>query len=47
MKRMSLFEFEDFRWFPGSIRECLTLYIAAMHRMLGTERILAPLLARA
>ncbi|OJT26175.1 hypothetical protein BO221_10175 [Archangium sp. Cb G35] len=47
MKRMSLFEFEDFRWFPGGLRECLTLYIAAMHRVLGTERILAPLLARA
>ncbi|WP_257455867.1 class I SAM-dependent methyltransferase [Archangium lipolyticum] len=47
MKRMSLFEFEDFRWFPGGIRECLTLYIAAMHRVLGTERLLAPLLARA
>ena len=47
MKRMSLFEFEDFHWFPGGLRECMTLYIAAMHRMLGTERILAPLLARA
>jgi hypothetical protein len=47
MERMSLFEFEDFRWFPGSLRECLTLYIAAMHRLLGTERVLAPLLARA
>jgi hypothetical protein len=47
MKRMSLFEFEDFRWFPGVLRECLTLYIAAMHRVLGTERVLAPLLARA
>lgn len=47
MKRLSLFEFEDFRWFPGGLRECLTLYIAAMHRVLGTERVLAPLLARA
>jgi hypothetical protein len=47
MKRMSLFEFEDFRWFPGGLRECLTLYIAAMHRVLGTERVLTPLLARA
>ncbi|HYO56158.1 MAG TPA: hypothetical protein VEU50_25575, partial [Archangium sp.] len=47
MQRMSLFEFEDFRWFPSGLRECLTLYIAAMHRVLGTERVLAPLLARA
>ncbi len=47
MKRMSLFEFEDFRWFPGSIRECLTLYIATMHRVMETHRVLAPLLARA
>lgn len=47
MKRMSLFEFEDFRWFPGNIRECLTLFISAMHRVLETHRVLAPLLARA
>lgn len=47
MKRMSLFEFEDFRWFPNSLRECLTLYIEAMHRLLGTDQLLAPLLARA
>lgn len=47
MKRLSLFEFEDFRWFPAPLRECLTLYISLMHRLLGTHRVLAPLLARA
>jgi hypothetical protein len=47
MKRISLFEFEDFHWFPGGLRECMTLYLAAIHRLLGTERVLAPLLARA
>lgn len=47
MKRMSVFEFEDARWFPSSLRECLTLFISAMHRSLGTHAVLAPLLARA
>lgn len=47
MKRMSLFEFEDFHWFPSSIREGLTLFIAAMHRSLGSDRVFAPLLAKA
>lgn len=47
MKRMQLFEFEDFRWFPSSLRDCLTLYIPVMHKLLGTERELTPLLARA
>lgn len=47
MKRLRLFEFEDFHWFPGSVREGLTGFIATMHRLLGTDRVLAPLLARA
>jgi hypothetical protein len=44
---MQLFEFEDFRWFPGSLRESLTLYISALHRLMRTDRLLVPLLARA
>ncbi|MCX6125932.1 MAG: hypothetical protein NTV34_14460 [Proteobacteria bacterium] len=46
MKRIQLFEFEDFRWFPGVLRECLTNYIVAFHRMLGTPKIIAPLVDR-
>ena len=47
MKRIHLFEFEDFPWFPGWLRECMTLYIVTMHRLLRTDSALAPLLVRA
>lgn len=42
MKRMQLFEFEDYSWCPGFLRECLTSYIVAFHRMLGTPQLMAP-----
>ncbi len=47
MKRIQLFEFEDFAWFPDWLRQCMTLYIVCMHRLLGTHAALAPLLVRA
>lgn len=47
MKRIHLFEFEDFAWFPGFLRECMTRYIVAIHKLLGTAPMLAGLLARA
>jgi len=47
MKRMQLFEFEDLRRFPSGLRDCMTLYIQVIHRLLGTDKLVAPLLARA
>jgi hypothetical protein len=47
MKRKQLFEFEDFSWFPHWLRDCMTHYISAMHRLLGTSKTLAKLVARA
>ncbi|MGD1890971.1 MAG: hypothetical protein ACFB15_10310 [Cyclobacteriaceae bacterium] len=47
MKRKQLFEFEDQAWFPHWIRECMTRYIVAVHRLLGTSKTLAKLVARA
>ena len=47
MKRIHLFEFEDFHWFPNWIRVCMTRYIATMHRLLGTKDQLADLLSKA
>jgi hypothetical protein len=38
MKRMQLFEFEDFRWFPDFLRQCLTNYLVSFHRF--TTRML-------
>lgn len=47
MKRMQLFEFEDFPWFPSVLRQGLTRYLRMMHRLLKTDTLLAPLLAKA
>lgn len=46
MKRIQLFEFEDFAWFPNFLRICLTNYIITVHRMLGSRADLAGLIDR-
>lgn len=46
LKRIHLFEFEDFPWFPDWLRQHMTLYIVAMHRLLGTHGLIAPLIKR-
>jgi hypothetical protein len=45
MKRIHLFEFEDFQWFPNMLRMCMTNYILTMHRLLGSAEDLAKLLS--
>jgi hypothetical protein len=45
MKRIHLFEFEDFQWFPDFLRMCMTNYILTMHRLLGSADDLAELLS--
>lgn len=47
MKRIHLFEFEDFAWFPNWLRVCLTRYLNAMHKMMNTSELLADLLVKA
>ena len=37
MKRIHLFEVEDFNWFPSMLRACMTNMIMVMHRLLGTS----------
>lgn len=44
MKRVHLFEFEDFSWFPAWLRNCITRYLAALHELLDTQAILTPLI---
>lgn len=44
MKRIQLFEFEDFPWFPNFLRICMTHYIIAIHRILGSRGELAALI---
>ncbi len=46
MKRVHLFELEDFSWFPAWIRNCMTRYIAVVHQMIGTREALTPLIRR-
>lgn len=45
MKRIHLFEFEDFSWFPEWLRRCMTRLILVMHHLLGTSEKVADLLA--
>lgn len=45
MKRIHLFEFEDFSWFPEWLRRCMTRLIMVMHRLLGTSDKVAELIA--
>ncbi|MFN1836043.1 hypothetical protein AB2B38_012330 [Balneola sp. MJW-20] len=46
MKRIHLFEFEDFAWFPEWLRRCMTRLILVMHKLLRTNDKLADLLAQ-
>ena len=47
MKRIQLFELEDYPWFPHWLRACLTRLMVVMHQLLGTPADLAALLTRA
>lgn len=38
MKRIHLFELEDFRWFPNPFRKSMTRTINVMHKLIKTER---------
>lgn len=46
MKRIQLFEFEDYKWFPSWLRTCMTNLIMVLHRMMGLSEVLAYLIAR-
>ncbi len=47
MKRIHLFEFEDFHWFPGWLRECMTQYIIAVHKLINSSQDLIKLINKA
>jgi hypothetical protein len=47
MKRIQLFELEDYPWFPHWLRACLTRLMVVMHQLLGTPADVASLLTRA
>lgn len=47
MKRIHIFEFEDFPWFPKWLRDPMTRYLVSFHRLVGTGEVVASLLDRA
>lgn len=47
MKRIHLFEIEDFAWFPRWLRDPMTRYLVSFHRMIGSAGDVAGLLDRA
>ena len=47
MRRIHLFEIEDYAWFPASLRDCLTRMLLVVHRLLKTTEHLTPLVQRA
>ena len=41
MKRIQLFEFADFSWFPSTIRSSMTKLIVVLQKMMGTPQVIA------
>ena len=44
MKRIQLFEFEDFSWFPKIFRTSMTHLIVVFHKMTGTPAVIGSLI---
>ncbi len=44
MKRLTLFEFEDFDWLPNVVRTGITNLIVVFHKMMGTSDVIANLI---
>lgn len=47
MKRIQLFEFEDFDWLPKTIRTGVTNLIVVLHKLMGTNEVLTNLIQTA
>ena len=46
MKRVQLFEFEDFGWFPAWLRACMTNLLMVLLKMMGVPKVLAASIAK-
>lgn len=46
MKRIELFEFEDQKWIPAFLRDCITNLIEVFHRLLNTSDLLQKQIAK-
>ena len=47
MKRVEVFEFEDFYWFPSSIRTCMTNLIVVFLKLMGTPKVIGNIIHQA
>lgn len=47
MKRIQLFEFEDYSWFPNWLRTALTNLIVVFNKLFGVNEVLSKLLSEA
>lgn len=45
MKRIQLFEFEDFSWFPSTIRTGMTNLLVVLQKMMGTSDVIATIIS--
>ncbi|MFZ1702813.1 MAG: hypothetical protein WAT79_00625 [Saprospiraceae bacterium] len=45
MKRIELFEFEDFLWLPNNIRKGVTNLIIVFHKLMGSSEVITSLIA--
>ncbi len=46
MKRIQLFEFEDFNWFPKPIRTGMTNLLVILHKMMGTKDVISDIIIK-
>jgi len=46
MKRIQLFEFEDFPWFPSTLRSTMTKLIVVLNKLMGVQEVLGDLLIK-
>ena len=44
MKRIELFEFEDFPWLPNVVRTGVTNLIVVLHKLMGTKEVISKLI---
>lgn len=47
MKRVQLFEFEDYSWFPAPFRNSMTNVLVTLQKMMGTPKVLGGLVQKA
>ena len=45
MKRIQLFEFEDFNWFPSTIRTGMTNLLVVLQKMMGTSDVIISIIS--